>query len=706
MRQSEPIKKNRWQTVVTVFQKTAVFAHDIWDHFAQPPLPRMVEWYSPAQLIRTATETFISSILGRHADRRALEAANKEARFYDFSFETYTPREREPIKREAYAKDVVKADPDAREFWIDYVSDLGDGFNSTYAVAYELSQPEISLPIDGKTESLRRGDLLIFGGDEVYPTAHRQQYKLRLIEPYKAAMRDKPLRDPFLFALPGNHDWYDSLSAFIEFFGDADVHSFANNKWRVPQNRSYFAVKLPQKWWLLGVDFQLESDIDHFQIKYFENIVNHYMKPGDRIILCCAEPYWVFEKLDPALVKKNRESNLNLLLEILKTRSGETDKAEEDAPEDKEIALFLAGDLHHYFRVLEKERRAEKTTPEEISGGQPGALPQKKAEKILPDILKITSGGGGAFMHPTHGAIPRSFSDKKYRTFSYPPAQQSWWLGWRNFLFPLYNRSFGFLPAALYCLFSLFFLQALRINSNNREYFFSALNLSEFAQEALKAMSVSPLLCIFFIIILAGCVGFGKAEGNSPLFAFTIGSLHGVAHAITPLGILYWVLVNQKISVANFLLILGANFVGGWVLGSFIVGIYLFIAVNLCAQHPTFGFSSLKIQDWKNFIRMKINLETGALTIYPLGIRRVPRRWNLALNDEGHHAPQQESDLQVELIEGPIVITPDKTHNGGFRINWPEQLCQPKRFKLFRFRRESEDRLILSKELFKRKDLS
>ena len=49
------------------------------------------------------------------------------------------------------------------------VGDVGDGWNSTYAIAYHLAKEECELvdPQTGKTLQTKRGDLLIFGGDEV-----------------------------------------------------------------------------------------------------------------------------------------------------------------------------------------------------------------------------------------------------------------------------------------------------------------------------------------------------------------------------------------------------------------------------------------------------------------------------------------------------------------------------------------------------------
>ena len=64
--------------------------------------------------------------------------------------------------------------------------------------------------------------MLVFGGDEVYPTASKEDYEAKLRAPFDDAnLREAATRkwnDRFVFALPGNHDWYDGLSAFTHLF--------------------------------------------------------------------------------------------------------------------------------------------------------------------------------------------------------------------------------------------------------------------------------------------------------------------------------------------------------------------------------------------------------------------------------------------------------------------------------------------------------
>jgi Calcineurin-like phosphoesterase len=104
--------------------------------------------------------------------------------------------------------------PDAEgAMWLDYVSDLGEGFDSTYAIAYLLAQD--SIEIDGHL--LPRGEVLVMGGDQVYPTATRDNYSLRMQHPYWMASPTRDHQVP-LYLIPGNHDWYDGLVLFLAKF--------------------------------------------------------------------------------------------------------------------------------------------------------------------------------------------------------------------------------------------------------------------------------------------------------------------------------------------------------------------------------------------------------------------------------------------------------------------------------------------------------
>lgn len=52
----------------------------------------------------------------------------------------------------------------------------------------------------------------------------------------------------------------------------------------MPQKTSYFALKLPQGWWLLGFDLALDDDINIEQFQFFANLAVQ-MQPNDSVVI-------------------------------------------------------------------------------------------------------------------------------------------------------------------------------------------------------------------------------------------------------------------------------------------------------------------------------------------------------------------------------------------------------------------------------------
>lgn len=207
-----------------------------------------------------------------------------------------------------------------------------------------LAEEELSLEHQGSSITTERGRLLIMGGDQVYPTATRDEYNNRMAGPYRAALPWTPEgKPPHLFAIPGNHDWYDGLTSFIRLF----CQKRWIGGWQTQQSVSYFALKLPHKWWVWGIDVQLESDIDKPQLDYFNQVAKEEMQKGDRVILCTAEPSWVY-----AETKENPAAyhNLNYFEQNIIREHGGT------------LAMTLTGDLHHYCRYQDASGAAATST--------------------------------------------------------------------------------------------------------------------------------------------------------------------------------------------------------------------------------------------------------------------------------------------------------------------------------------------------------
>ena len=240
----------------------------------------MVNWYDTKQLASTGLKALISILFGRYADNRELQAVlSTNDDFADFS--------------------------DKAEIWIDYVSDTGDGFDSTFSIAKLVSEQNLKLSLkkdflsgmqDQRVDFYKNGivtqpgNIIVFGGDQVYPTPEMHNYENRFKIPYGAA---NPYNNsiskndhPKMFTIPGNHDWYDGLSNFLKLFCQC---RYIGN-WQTLQKRSYFAIKLPYNYWLFGTDVQLDSDIGQPQKKYFRHIAKNKMDDRDKVILITAEP--------------------------------------------------------------------------------------------------------------------------------------------------------------------------------------------------------------------------------------------------------------------------------------------------------------------------------------------------------------------------------------------------------------------------------
>ncbi len=628
-------------------------------HNAEQQFPKakqfpMVGWYAPAQLAKTGVEVAVSTIFGRHSDHRLVEAmasGGTHQKFYDYTCHYLDD-----------GKELCEPDQTnpRNAIWVDYVGDVGDGWNSTYAIAHYLAEPggrnfkytdrDTGKKYEAET---KRGEILIFGGDEVYPTASRDVYKDRLIGPYETALRNSPEACPHVFALPGNHDWYDSLVAFTRLFTARPW--FAG--WRTRQTRSYFALRLPHNWWLLGTDLQLDSDIDKPQMEYFESLtaeMDKNEKEPARIILCHAEPHWIRAAQYGGEDPNYSESNLKLL----EKRLGKT------------VAVFIAGDLHHYRRHEADDKSTQ----------------------------KITAGGGGAFLHPTHYGrlgknldelVEKGLNENEERTFKlrgcFPSTKDSQRLCWRNLMFPFFrftgneSWSFGLVVAALYCLLTMGVVA--RVNDPvlpQMKY-----QIGDISYTIIRSILDSPLTMVLALVTIIGFVFF--TDTHFLLYRTLMGGLHGLGHVLAAFTI---ALVCVSLIAANtdpaswiftipwagyefhpdlrLLLATAMILLGGFVFGSLIMGGYLLLSLNVFGRHGNEAFSSLGIQDFKNFVRLHIN-ENGDLTIYPIGIRRVPRKWKDREDKDKtgpELVPDDKSATEPELIEPPIVMQRAKTETG------------------------------------------
>ena len=300
--------------------------------------------------------------------------------------------------------------------------------------------------------------------------------------------------------------------------------------------------------------------------------------------------------------------------------------------------VFLSGDYHHYRRH------------EEINPVRPEA-----------PVQKITAGGGGAFLHPTHDEDVSRIEevtvtpDQRPRAFSlqatFPDVAQSSRLTFGNLLFVFKNPGFGIVPAVIY-LMTAWLVSATMVRPEPE-------TIGEAWALTLQAFARNPALTLWVGSITIGLVLF--TDTHSRVYKWLGGLAHAAAHwaCLFALGwgamllarilLPYWGLGRFALDA----LIIG---IGAWLLGSMIVGLYLLISLNVFGRHSEEAFSSMRIEDYKHFLRLHVGRD-GTLTIYPVAIPRVPRKWRARGEaDATPSAIVPDEPFEPVLIERPVVL--------------------------------------------------
>ncbi|NKZ07263.1 metallophosphoesterase family protein [Actinomadura latina] len=261
------------------------------------------------------------------------------------------------------------------EFSFALLGDTGEGDRSQYAVVPPLLHAAAGT------------DFMIIASDVVYPTGDGRQYPEKFFRPYK----DYPAP---VYAIPGNHDWYDGLRGFLHVFCDLDadcspppwrgllafvprllwrhsgtidpeVLAEARRTFRgAPGQRAvqpgpYWAIDTPSLR-VIGIDTGITGGLDRDQGRWLRE-VSGGPKPK---LLVTGKPLYVDDDHRPGPIEGG----------------GTVDEIVRD-PAHHYVAA-IGGDIHNYQRY-----------PVRTGDGR--------------TIQYIVSGGGGAFMHATH-TIPRT----------------------------------------------------------------------------------------------------------------------------------------------------------------------------------------------------------------------------------------------------------------------------------------------------------
>ena len=529
-----------------------------------------VRWLSPAVLVRAGVEVLVSGAFGKFADKREIQREAQDG--LDHSA--------------------------AGELWVDYLSDTGDGWPATYTMAWLLAQERLEY----EGQALPRGKVLLLGGDQVYPTADPVAYEDRFIGPFASALPSSPEDDaPELYALPGNHDWYDGLVSFLRVFATGGWIG----GWKTRQRRGYFAIKLPNDWWVWAIDIQLDTYIDEVQLEYFRGLP---VRAGDKVILLTAKPAWV--KAVPGRVEPESWRYLSFFEERVVQAAG------------ARLVMTITGDVHHYARY-------------EPAGEGADAEP-----------TRITAGGGGAYLSGTHTLPPelqlRSLGTEADETVSYaleevyPRPKDSRRLSVGILRLALLNPSFARLLGVIYVVLGFAMLAA--INSGDLGFVTASTGVATFLGESFGGATV-VIVALLFGAIVGGTDIVAQplekragVERATKLARLGVAALHTLAHlAIAALAL--WVVLQLVADEPLLVWAAGAVvlFAAGTALGATLFGVSLFaihrIRGGKAWSNANQVFTGQSIPDYKNLLRMHFAAD-GSLTIYPLGVDRTGREWD------------------------------------------------------------------------------
>ncbi|MEW5356369.1 metallophosphoesterase [Streptomyces sp. 16-176A] len=268
------------------------------------------------------------------------------------------------------------------------VGDTGEGDESQYAV------------VPGFLKASQDTSFAVIASDVIYPVGSTDDYGTKFFRPYQ----DYPAP---VYAVPGNHDWYEDLAGFMRVFCD-DAPPLEPEPGPRPLSRAWFRALLwhrprpadeaafaearklrsapgqqavqPGPYWaidagpvrIVGIDTGLLGTLDAEQGAWLRE-VSRGPRPK---ILVTGSPLYVDGEHHPCPIE-----------------GGDTVDDIVRDPAHRYVAA-IGGDIHNYQRY-----------PVEVDGRV---------------VQYVVSGGGGAFMHATH-TIPRvsvaNVTEREFRCY-------------------------------------------------------------------------------------------------------------------------------------------------------------------------------------------------------------------------------------------------------------------------------------------------
>src|ERR671910_2489061 len=329
---------------------------------------------------------------------------------------------------------VIQEHKDLEEFSLLVVGDTGEGDASQFAVVPPM------------LKAGRDTAFMVICSDVIYPSGDAEDYEEKFYRPYENYPSP-------IYALPGNHDWYDGLNGFMYHLCDAEVPTTQGRSpkpvstgtdskralwrdplrrwlWRKPsgidptvptrkqvwrslpsqmssQRSPYFAIETGPLL-VVGIDTGMGGGIDREQGEWLCKISQEIDKPK---MLLTGKPIYVDGEYHPGVIEDSGPELPHTVDEIVRK------------PEHRYVAV-IGGDIHNYQRY------------------------RVKVEGHAEPVYYIVSGGGGAYMSGTHKisrvslpGINEEDKDEEGKSgfVCYPRRGDS-----LSFYSKLYDRLFGF----------------------------------------------------------------------------------------------------------------------------------------------------------------------------------------------------------------------------------------------------------------------
>jgi hypothetical protein len=315
-------------------------------------------------------------------------------------------------------------------------------------------------------------------------------------------------------------------------------------------------------------------------------------------------------------------------------------------PEGVSCPLFLAGDSHIYAHYIETRDHA-------------------------PAVHHVTSGGGGAFLHPTHNLAPQvpqstTEGDSCYRLQEHwpprPISRHTLGRSTRGLILDRQNLGLIGLLGLVHLLFAAAAGGPLRGWLRDHP----GTPLPGSARMVATRLAGSPWSWIGLAVVLAICaLVIPRPNVGDPLVvdaAQKFGFVHGLAQAAA-----FFVATGMGGGAIRMLSGSGvpsglsegvgtaAGALVGGVASTIVFAHYLRVVNQRYRIHDNEAFSGRHIRGYKHFVRCRID-ESGDLRLHVIGLERVRPGWAGAMADDVR--PPTTSLALVEVIDLPAGATP------------------------------------------------